>query len=154
MGWAAGRLGWGGCCCWGGLSWARLGEAVGSGVFNRVLSESFGFWDYIFELCGWAGLGWAGLGWAGVLGWAGLGCAELSWAGLSWLGWAGLGWAGLGWAGLGWAGGWAGLWALPFLGWVAGLVWTESYGISVFGGLGLAKHDLHCRCIQFLFILS
>ena len=66
---------------------------------------------------------------------------------------AGLCWAGLGWRWAGLALGWAGL---------AGLVLAERidrkfrFLLFFFGfdGQGLAKQDLRCHGIQFLFILS
>ena len=103
------------------------------------MTESFVFWFSFLVLAGlWLGLpglaGWAGLGWlvlAGLLGWRP--------SGLGWAGWL-----------LGWLLGWA------------GLVLTESFDrkfqllllVFGFGGPGLAKQDLRCRGIQFLFILS
>ena len=117
------------------MGWAGLGSglwALGSGLW----ALGSGLWALGSGL--WAGLGWAGLAGLGW-GWAGLGCAAGCWAG--WL------------LVLGWLLGWAGL---------DRQLCTQSLDrknrfllfIFVFGGLGIAKQDLRCRGIQFLFILS
>ena len=111
-------------------------------TFDRI-----SFWERGWE----SGLGWAGwrleswvgltLGWLGGLGWLGVGLGQ-GWGWRAGLG-AGLTWAVGGWAGRpGWAG-WDGLGELA--GTAARLAW---------GGLGLAKQDVRCHGIQFLFILS